>query len=149
MVVVVVQSLSCFQLFVTPWSALCQASMSFTFSQSLLKLRSIELVMPPNHLSLSHPFPPAFSLYQYLELFQWVSCFHEVTKVLELQLQHQSFKWILRIDFFGDWQVCCPRDSQESSPTPQFKSINSSVLQSSLWFTTHIHTRLLENYSFD
>ena len=51
--------------------------------------------------------------------------------VLELQLQHQSFQWIFRTDFLKDWQVwspCSPRDSQESSLTPQFKNINSSVL---------------------
>ena len=53
--VVVVQSLSCVQLFVTPWTAAYQASLSFTNSQSLLKLMSIELVMPSNHLILCHP----------------------------------------------------------------------------------------------
>ena len=53
---------------------------------------------------------------------------HQVAKVLELQLQHQSFQWKFRVYFLWDWLVwapCCPRDSQESSPTPQFKSINS------------------------
>ena len=50
--VVIVQSLSCVQLFVTPWIAACQASMSFTISQCLLKLTSIELVMLCNHLLL-------------------------------------------------------------------------------------------------
>ena len=54
-VAVVVWSLSCVQLFVTPWTAARQASLSFTISQSLLKLMSIELVMPPNHLILCHP----------------------------------------------------------------------------------------------
>ena len=50
-----VQSLSCVQLFVTPWTAPCQASLSFTISLSLFKLMSIELVMPSNHLVLSCP----------------------------------------------------------------------------------------------
>ena len=54
-VVVVVQSLSCVQLFVTPWTAALQASLSFTASHSLLKLMSIELVMPSNHLILCRP----------------------------------------------------------------------------------------------
>ena len=53
--VIVVQSLSCVQLFVTPWTAACQAFWSFTISRSLLKLMSIELVMPSNHLILCHP----------------------------------------------------------------------------------------------
>ena len=52
--VVVVQLLSHVQLFGTPWTAACQASLSFTISQSLLKLMSIESVMPSNHLVLCH-----------------------------------------------------------------------------------------------
>ena len=61
-------------------------------------------------------------------LFKWVRSVCQVAKVLEFQLQHQSFQWIFRTDFLQDWLVwslCCPRDSQESSPTPQFRSINS------------------------
>ena len=54
---VAVQSLSCVWLFVTPWTAPHQASLSFTISQSLLKLMSIESVMPSNHLILCCPFP--------------------------------------------------------------------------------------------
>ena len=50
-----VQSLSCVQLFATPWTAATQASLSITNSQSLLKLMSIESVMPSNHLILCHP----------------------------------------------------------------------------------------------
>ena len=49
-----VQSLSCVQLFVTLWSAVHQASLSITNSQTLLKLMSIESVMPSNHLILCH-----------------------------------------------------------------------------------------------
>ena len=52
---VVGQSLSCIRLFVTPWSAVCQASPSFTISQSLLKLTSTETVIPSNHLIPCHP----------------------------------------------------------------------------------------------
>ena len=80
---------------------------------------------------LSSPSPPAFTLFQHQGLFQGVSSSHQVAKVLELQLQHQSFQWIFRTDFLSDWLVgspCSPRDSQESSPTPQFKSINSLEL---------------------
>ena len=70
---------------------------------------------------------------------------HKVAKLLEFQLQHQSFQWIFRTDFLYRWLVWssrCPRDSQESSPTPQFKSINSSLLF--LWSNSLIHTWLLE-----
>ena len=62
---VVVQSLSCIQLFATPWTAACQASLSFIISQSLLKLMSIESTMPSNHLILYHPL-----LLQHQGLFQ-------------------------------------------------------------------------------
>ena len=84
----------------------------------------------PSHPLLS-PSPPALNLSQHQGLFQWVSSSHQVAKVLEFQLQHQSFQWIFRTDFLWDGLVgspCSPRDSQESSPTPQFKSISSSVL---------------------
>ena len=84
----------------------------------------------PSHLLLS-PSPPAFNLSQHQGLFKWVHSSYQVAKVLKLQLQHQSFQWIFRTDFLYNGQVgslCSSRDSQESSPTPQFKSINSSVL---------------------
>ena len=106
----------------------CQVSLSITHSQSLLKLISTESVMLSNHLILLSPSPPTFSLSQHQGLFQWVSSLHQVAKVLEFQLQHRSFQWILRTDFLLDWLVgspCSPRDSQEYSPTPQFKSISS------------------------
>ena len=82
------------------------------------------------HLLLS-PSPPAFNLPQHQDLFKWVSSSHQVAKVLEFQLQHQSFQGIFRTDFPQDGLVwsCSPRDSQESSPIPQFKSINSSELR--------------------
>ena len=57
--------------------------------------------------------------------------FAEVAKVLEFQLQHHSFQRSPRVDLLQNGLVgspCSPRDSQESSPTPQFKSINSSAL---------------------
>ena len=52
----------------------------------------------PSH-PLSSPSPPAFNLSQYQGLFKWVSSSHQVVKVLEFQLQHQSFQWIFRTDF--------------------------------------------------
>ena len=60
--------------------------------------------------------------------FAWVSSLHQVARVLELQLQHQSFQWTFRTDFLSDWLVwspCSPRDSQEYSPTSQLKITNS------------------------
>ena len=86
--------------------------------------------MKPSH-SLSPTSPPALNISQHQGVFQWVNSSHQVTKVLELQLQCQSFSWIFRIYFLYDWLIwspCSLRDSQDSSPAPQFKSINSSVL---------------------
>ena len=162
---VVVQSLSHVWLFVTPWTAACQVSLSFTISQSLLwerlkaggegdnrgwdgwmasltqwawvwvnsgswwwtgKLGMLQFMgsqrvghdwatelnwgfaqthfhwvgsaIQPSHPLLSTS-PPAFNLALYQGLFQWEGSSHQVTKVLELQLQHQYFQWIFRVDF--------------------------------------------------
>ena len=84
----------------------------------------------PSHPLLS-PSPPSLNLAQHQGLFQWVGSSHQVAKVLELQFQHLSFQWIFKADFLYDWLVwfpCSPRDSQEFSPTLEFKSINSLVL---------------------
>ena len=84
----------------------------------------------PSH-PLSSPSPPAPNPSQHHGLFQWVNSSHEMAKVLEFQLQHQSFQWTPRTYLLYDGLAgspCSPRDSQESFLTPQFKSINSSVL---------------------
>ena len=109
--------------FVTPWTGAYQASLSFTNSQSLLRLMSIESVMPAI-LSSVIPFP-CLQSFPHQSLFQWVNSSHQVAKGLEFQFQHQSFRWIFRTDFLSDgliWSPCSPRNSQESSPTPQFKT---------------------------
>ena len=90
----------------------------------------VGVAIQPSH-PLSSSSPPALNLFHHQGLFKWVSSSHQVAKVLEFQLQHQSFQWIFRTDFLKDGLVgspCRPRDSQESSPTPQFKIINSSML---------------------
>ena len=77
----------------------------------------------PSH-PLSSPSSPALNPSQHQGLFKWVSSLHQVTKVLESQLQHQSFQWTPRTDLLQDGLAgspCSPRDSQ-------FKSINSSAL---------------------
>ena len=124
---VIVQSLRCVWLFVSPWTAARRASPSVTVSWSLLKLMSIESVMPSNHLILCHPLLLLPLVFPRIRVFSNESAKHQGAKVLEFQ--HQSFQRIFRIDFLWPvWFPCSPRDSQESSPTPQFKSINSSVL---------------------
>ena len=112
----------------TPWTTACQASLSITNSQSLPKLMSIELVKPSNHLMLCCLFSsclqsfPASGSFQMSQLFTSGSQSIGVsasTSVLPMNTQDWfSLGWT-------GWIPCSPRDSQESSPTPQFKSINS------------------------
>ena len=68
-------------------------------SRSLLKLMSIKSVMPSNHFILCHPFSSRLLSFPASRCFP-VSSSHQVAKVLEFQLQHQSFQWIFRTDFF-------------------------------------------------
>ena len=124
-----IQSLSRVWLFATPSTAACQASLSITSAHRLTQthVHWVSDAFQPSH-PLSSPSPPAFNLSQHQGLFHWVSSSHQGAKVLEFQLQHQSFQWTPRTDLLLDGLVespCSPRDSQESSPTPQFKSINS------------------------
>ena len=118
-------------LFVTPWTAELQATLSYTVSWSLTShVHWVSDAIQPTH-PLLPPSPPGLSLSQQQGWFQWVSSLHQVAKVLALPLQHQSFQWKFWTDFFYDWLVwspCSPRDSQESYPTPQFKSIHFLVL---------------------
>ena len=98
------------------------------------------------------PFSSRLQSFPELGSFKWVSSSHQVAKVLEFQLQHQSFQWIFRTDFLQDALVgspCSPRDSQESSPKPQVKSINSSALS---FLCSPTLTSILDywkNHSFD
>ena len=90
----------------------------------------VDDAIQPSH-PLSSPSSPAPNPSQHQGIFQWVNSSHEVAIVLEFQLQHQSFQRTPRTDLLMDGLVgspCSPRDSQESSPIPQFKSINSSTL---------------------
>ena len=96
------------------------------FTQS--HVHCVSDIIQPSH-PLWSPSAPTFSLSQHQALFKWISSSHQVTKVLDFH--HQSFQWIFRTDFLWDGLFGSPfyaRNSQESSPTPQFKSINSSAL---------------------
>ena len=78
-------------------TAACQARLSSAVSWSLLTPTSTESVTLSNHLLLCTPFHFAFNLPQHQGLFQWAGSSHQVATVLELQ--YQSFQWILRVDF--------------------------------------------------
>ena len=113
-------------------------------------VHEVDDAIQPSH-PLSSPSPPTLNLSQHQGLFQWVSSLHQVAKVLELQLQHQSFPMNTQdLSPFGwtGW-ISLLRNSQESSPTPQFKSINSLALSILYGPTlTSIHD-YWKNHSFD
>ena len=97
----------------------------------------------PSH-PLSPPSLPAFNVSQHQGLFKRVSSSYQGAKVMEFQVQHQSFQWTPRTDFLKDGLVgspCSPRNSQQSSPTPQFKSKSAQLSSQS---NSHIHTWPLE-----
>ena len=125
-----VQSLSCVWLFVTPWTAARQASLSITNSWNLLKLISIRLVMPSNHLILCHPlFPPS--------VFPSIRVFSNESAFCIRWSKYWSFSFNIRssnehsglICFRMDWfDLLAMQGTQESSPRPQFKNISSLAL---------------------
>ena len=97
----------------------------------------------PSH-PLSSPFSPAPNSSQYQGLLQWVNSSHEVAKVLEFQLQHQSFQWTPRTDLLQNGMVgspCSPGDSQES----QHHSSKASILWHSAFFTVQLSRPYMTN----
>ena len=136
-VVAVTQPLSHVRLFVTPWSAACQASLSFSVSWNLLKLMSIETVTPSNHLILCRPllFPP--SIFPSISVFSNESALHVRRPKYWIFSISPSSEYSVLISFRIDWfdllavQTLKNFESLEvpgSSPAPQFKNINSLVL---------------------
>ena len=126
-----VQSLSCVWLFATPWTAIRQASPSITNSWSLLKLMSIELVMPSNHLILCLPLLLLPSIFLNIRVFSNESALHirwpkywSFTFNISPCNEHSGL-----ISFRMNWlDLLAVRGTLKSLPTPQFKSINSSAL---------------------
>ena len=148
-----VQSLSRVRLFATPWTAAHQASLSITNSQSLPKLMSVELVIPSNHLILCRSLllPPS--------IFPSIRVFTNESGLCITWPKYWSFSFNISpsnehpglISFRKDWlgSSCSPRDSQESSSAPQFKSINSlalSFLHSPTFTSIHDYWK---NHSLD
>ena len=128
-----------------PWTAACQASLSITNSQSLLKRMFIESVIPYSHLIISRPLLLLPSIFPSIRVFS-----NESTLCMRWP-KYWSFSFSISpsnehpgpISFRTDWldlPAVSPRDSQESSPTPQFKSINSSALSFFHSPNSHIHT---------
>ena len=142
-----VHSLNRVRLFGTPWIAAHQASLFITISRSSLRLTSIESVMPSSHPAIPSsvvPFSscpqslPASESFPVSQIFPWGGQSTGVSALASF-LPNKS----------QGWSPCSPRDSQESSPTPQFKSINSSaisLLHSPTLTSIHDHCK---NHSLD
>ena len=129
-VLVVAQLLSHVWFLVTPWTAAHQASLFFTVSQSLHKLMSIESVIPSNHLILCHPLLLLPSVFPSIRIFSNEWALH----IRWPKYWSSALSSALLINIQGLFPLgltgpipCCSRDSQESSPAPQFKSISSLV----------------------
>ena len=145
---VVVQSLSRVQLFATPWTVACQVSLSFTISQSLLRFMSIEFVMMPNYLILCHSFLLLPLNFPSIRVFLNESALHiRWTKYWSFSYSNSpsnECSGLISLGLIG-LIFCSPWDSQESSPAPQFKSINSLAL--SLLSGPTLKSRLCAEYS--
>ena len=131
-------------------NAALQASLSITNSWSSLRLMSIESMMPSNHLILCRPLLLLLSNFSSIRVFPNESVLHirwpnywSFSFSISPSNEHSG------LISFRIGSLCSPRDSQESSPTPQFKSINSSaltLLHSPTLTSIHDHRK---NYSLD
>ena len=102
----------------------------------------------PSHPLLS-PSPPSFGLSQHQGLFLGISSSHQVAKVLEPQLQHQSFQWIYRVDFLYDWPVWAPCCLRTLKILLQHHSSKASILRCSAFFMVQIICLVLYVYLRD
>ena len=148
----VVHSLSHVWLFATPWTSACQASLSFTISQSLLKLMSIESVMPSNHLILCCP------LLLLPSIFPSISVFSSELGLRIRWPKYWSFSFSLILPMnIQDWfplGLTGLISLQSKGLSRVFSSTTAQKhqffgTQLSLWSNSHIHTWLLENHRFD
>ena len=122
----VVQSLSRARLFPTSWTAAGQGPLSFTISQSLLKLRFIESAVPSNHLILCYPLLLPTSIFPYIRVFSNESVLR-ITWPKFWSFSISPFNEYSGLIFFRvDWfDLCAVQATLKSPPAPQFESINS------------------------
>ena len=135
---------------VTPWTAACQASLSITSSRSLLKLMSIKLVMPSNHLIFCHPLLLLPSIFPSIRVFSKESV---LAKILEFQFQHESFlnEHSGLISFRMDWLDLLDVQGTLKSLL-QYHSSKASILWCSAFFIVQLSQSIHDywkNHSFD
>ena len=125
-IAIVVQSLSHVRLFVTSWAAAHQPSLSFSTSQGLFKLVSVESMISSNHLILCYLFLLMSSIFPSIRVFSRDLALH----VRQAKYWSFSFSISPTNEYSGHWfdLLACPRDCQKSSSAPQFESIDTSAL---------------------
>ena len=152
-IVVVVQSLSCVWLFATPWTVACLVPPCPSLNPGVCSDScALSRWCHPTISSSAALFSFCLQSFQHQGLFQWAGSLHQVAKVSELYFQHQFFQWIFRVDFLWDWPVwspCCPKNSQRSSPAPQFQRISSLALSLPYGLTLTSVPDYRKNHSFD
>ena len=145
-IIIVVESLSCVLLFATPWTIARQASLSFTISPSLLKLMSIELVMPSSHLVLCHPLLLLPFIFSSIRVFSSELAFHiRWPKYWSLSFSFtispsNSGLISFKIDLFD---LLAVQGTLKSFPSAIFRKHQFFSPQPSFWFSSHIHMWLL------
>ena len=136
-----VQSLSCVRLLVTPWTVACQASLSITNPRSLLKIMSIESVMPCNHLILCRPLLLLPSIFPSIRVFSNESVFPiRWTKYWSFSFSiSPSYEYSGLISFRMDWlDLLTVQGTLESSPTPQLFTSKIVITDNSFFFFSYI-----------
>ena len=135
------------QLCLTPWDPMNRSTPGFPVHHQLPEstqthAHRVNDAIQPSHPLLSSPSPPALNLSQHQGLFQWVSSSHQVAKVLEFQLQHQSFQWTPRTDLLWmDWL-----DLLSVQGTLKSLLQHHSSKPSILWFSDFFMLQLLHLY---
>ena len=124
--------------FATPWTAACQASLSTTNSRSLLKLMTIESVIPSNHLIFCHLLLLLPSIFSSIRIFSNESALHiRWPKYWSFSFSI-TFQLISRTDFLLDWLIWSPCSPRDSKRFLQHHSLKASVLWCSAFFTVQL-----------
>ena len=122
----------------TPWTAACQASLSFIIFWSLLKLKSVDSVVPSNHLILCHPLFLLPLVFPSIRVFssELIGSSHQMAKVLVLQ--HQCFQRIFRVDFLLGLTGLISSMSKGLKSLLQDHSVKASILRCSTFFMVQL-----------
>ena len=134
--------LNCIWVFGTPWTVACQASLSSTISRSLLKFRSIELVMLSNHLILSRPLLLLLSVFPGIRVYFLMTLHISWPKYWNFSFSispSNEYSGLISFRIYWFDLLNSPRNFQESSPAPQCESISSSTVSLLMVQLSHLY----------